>query len=877
MDPVNQLQQLLESLRDGRADARRAAHLAPGWSPSRHPSFLDYLDACGALRAATPAAGADDHATATAVLPEPALGYASTEVAAAWPSGAESPTTLPYPPGGPLDGRESGPVPAGGPGRRYEPIRLHKSGGLGQVWLARDTVLGREVALKVVRPDRAARADLVARFALEARVTGRLEHPGIVPLYDLVEGRDAWGGGPCYVMRYVSGGTLAEAVEGYHARRAAGEATALGFRSLIDALVAVCRAVAFAHSRGVLHRDLKGQNVVLGEFGEVFLLDFGLTKLTGRPGDPAALTADGAGEGAAEESAPGTISGTPAYMAPEVAAGGESSKASDVYGLGAMLYAALTGKAPAEGATPQEVLHKVRSADPAAPRAVNPAASRALEAVCRKAMARRPADRYAGAADLATELVRWLADEPVTARREPWPDRAARWARRHRPAVAAALTTALTAVAALTLSTGLLYAEGRKTAAQKVSEEQRDRAEANLDVAHDLTIKIIAVTEKVLPPVSGSEGPRLELTQASVNAFRHFAEQRPGSPEVRRWTGQLSRVEANLLRLLGDTANAEKAYGVALKALRGDEANALRLAETLRDHAGLQARTGRVSAACSSLEEARTIVEGLRAADPARGSYQQVEATIHLDRSSNEISLGRYDLAAASADQSIALLRGRLVPENLRLDPYDTLMLTAALTCKAGAANGQGNLVAARAALAEAKATIKPYATAEKRSASLMLEDAKIIQVIAIYEEYRIALAGSKMMTEVAETNVGTVVSYLTEMTGRRPRVPDLRGRLGKVIILRGRIRQARSDPIRAAADFATARELLETLATEFPSIPEYRADLGWALLASALVNADHPMAARWREQGVAELRAAATSAPGEVDIQKSLAAAEQP
>src|SRR5262249_1335507 len=136
----------------------------------------------------------------------------------------------------------------------------------------------RDVALKTLRPDRPADPGTRARFVREARVTGRLEHPCVVPLYDLI---DAPGGPPFYAMRFVAGRTLTEAAEAYHRARAAGRAGPLELAALLDAFVAVCRAVAFAHARGVLHRDLKGQNVVLGDYGEVFLLDWGLAKAVG--------------------------------------------------------------------------------------------------------------------------------------------------------------------------------------------------------------------------------------------------------------------------------------------------------------------------------------------------------------------------------------------------------------------------------------------------------------------------------------------------------------------------------------------------------------------------------------------------------------------
>src|SRR5262245_38411374 len=169
------------------------------------------------------------------------------------------------------------------PAERYCRLRLHATGGIGRVWLAHDNDLGRDVALKELRPERAEHATLQARFLQEAQITGQLEHPGIIPVYELARARD--GSQPFYTMRFVKGRTLSEAARAYHNRQSAGQAAALELPVLLNAFVTVCNTVAYAHSRGVIHRDLKGQNVILGDFGEVVVLDWGLAKLVGRPAE----------------------------------------------------------------------------------------------------------------------------------------------------------------------------------------------------------------------------------------------------------------------------------------------------------------------------------------------------------------------------------------------------------------------------------------------------------------------------------------------------------------------------------------------------------------------------------------------------------------
>ena len=153
------------------------------------------------------------------------------------------------------------------PHDRYSLMHLHARGGIGRIWVARDREVGRDVALKELLPERASQATHRARFLQEARITGQLEHPGILPVYELAQRADDQQ--PFYTMRLVRGRTLREAARTYHGNRNDTDAARLEFLALLNAFVTVCNTMAYAHSRGVIHRDLKGQNVVLGDFGEV--------------------------------------------------------------------------------------------------------------------------------------------------------------------------------------------------------------------------------------------------------------------------------------------------------------------------------------------------------------------------------------------------------------------------------------------------------------------------------------------------------------------------------------------------------------------------------------------------------------------------------
>ena len=275
-------------------------------------------------------------------------------------------------------------------------------------------------------------------------------------------------------MRFVKGITLSQKTRRYHEARVARRADPVGLIKLLGALVGVSNAIAYAHLRGFIHRDLKGQNIVMGDFGEVIVLDWGLARRIELPSkNSSGYSASESSESLElfessrivvaensvecdvtlsleqelreswpdhpqvearakpERTIQGQILGTPAYMAPEQAEGSQkqTDARTDVYGLGAILYEILTGQPPFHAKTTKELLRKVRREPPKSPRQINPEVPAPLETICLKALAKVPAERYDSAAELAREVQRYLADEPVLAYAEPWPRRATRWAR----------------------------------------------------------------------------------------------------------------------------------------------------------------------------------------------------------------------------------------------------------------------------------------------------------------------------------------------------------------------------------------------------------------------------------------------------------------
>ncbi|MEL6341956.1 MAG: bifunctional serine/threonine-protein kinase/formylglycine-generating enzyme family protein [Myxococcota bacterium] len=295
--------------------------------------------------------------------------------------------------------------------RRYQDLGVIGQGGMGEVHRARDPDLNRRMALKILRADQLHRTSTVIRFIEEAQITAQLAHPAIVPVYDFGRLPD---GRYYFTMKEIRGQTLSEVIREVH--DVFGRSAGWNVRRLLDAFLRVCEALAYAHDRGVVHRDIKPSNIMLGEFGEVLVLDWGLAKVLGR--------ADRAGASLAPLDTPittgrdlsadpltraGRVSGTPNYMPPEQAAGliEQLGPASDVYSLGAVLFEILAGYPPFGGTDTRAILQKVRLGQ----RHILPREHHTpdgIRAICDKAMALRPADRYPDAQAMFAALRDWL-------------------------------------------------------------------------------------------------------------------------------------------------------------------------------------------------------------------------------------------------------------------------------------------------------------------------------------------------------------------------------------------------------------------------------------------------------------------------------------
>ncbi|MDG3007641.1 serine/threonine-protein kinase [Paludisphaera mucosa] len=741
---------------------------------------------------------------------------------------------------------------------RYTLTHLHAKGGMGQVWKARDGALGREIALKELRPESAGDSVVWSRFLYEAKVTARLEHPGVVPVYEM-------GGGesPYYTMRFVKGRTLGEATRAYHKARAAGTEDHVDLVNLLTAFVSVCNAIDYAHSRGIIHRDLKGQNVVLGDFGEVIVLDWGLAKqigvdgqagdaadveappepeaatLAGAPEDlatlavdspsraeaapdgldatlaagataaapprPAASPADadstlppgaapahaarsgdsskgsgaGAGSGSGgrgqgkesgagpEGTIQGQLLGTPAYMAPEQARGRHDliDFRTDVYGLGAILYELLAGQPPFLGKKTAEILYKVSHESPATVRSHNPQAPLDLQAVCLKALAKEREDRYQTAGELARDVQRHLADEPVTAYVEPWPRRAARWARKHKTAVAAATVLLLASTVASGVGT-------------VVVNRWRDEAEAQGAIARGTVNDMYGRLgegwlEDRLDPL------QKDFMEKTVAFYEGQTGRAADDPAVQLEHGEMLRRMGNVYAKFGRRDDAEKAYRRGRDLLRP------------------------LVAARRSDPEPRRVL--------ASTEIRFAEALFRQDR---------FDEAAALFASADDLIRPLATPDFATVE--DRRLLARELRSKAQLLRRRGDLPATGPACIEARDLLEKALAAAPDSPEVVGE-------LAQAEDYLARYRRETGESDKAEAASRRSYELLDKLVAEYPTIPRHREGLYHACAEMGRLAYEASRFDDAAILWGRGWNEASRLAGDYPDRPEYGLNLAAA------------------------------------------------
>jgi serine/threonine-protein kinase len=751
-------------------------------------------------------------------------------------------------------------LPAASVAGRFRPVRPHARGGLGEVLLARDEELNRPVALKRIQERRADDPDSRRRFLREAEITARLQHPGIVPVYGLTHDGH---GRPCYAMRFIEGQSLQDAVQRFHAPDGPGASAgrAAELRHLLGRFVQVCNAVAYAHSKGVIHRDLKPANVMLGEFGETLVVDWGLAKPVG-PAE--AETAGGAASGSRDGGATdgtelGQAIGTPAYMSPEQAAGrlDELGPAADVFSLGATLYAVLTGRPPYQGRTLTEVIEQARSGRYPPPRQVRPDVPPALAAVCQKALAARPADRYATAQDLARDIDRWLADEPVGAYRDPWRERARRWAKRHRAWVAGGVAALLVAVIGLSVGALLLSAARDREAAarwQATENEQeavrrKQEAEANFQMAFRAVDDFhTAVSENDLLNAPGLQPLRRQLLQKAEDYYRTFVRQRGGDPALRANLAEAAMRLGLITFEIGSfpeaVAHFRQAEGLyeALRRERPDDVQYRRALATIRYRlAYIQYKGGELTRSLEGLGDAVTQWRELVREGPNDVPSRDGLAAALVNYSQALRDTRQFGPARDALTEAVQVYE-RLVGEHPGDDRYQTLLASQFDLL------GQLELVQQR---------FDPAEAAFRRAVLIREEVARRRPADFRFASY---LANSRVglgMVYLGARRLDQAAAEFTAALEAREKLarenPEVTAYQSDLVVVLGYLGQSRlgTDPGQARAAFARARAVAEGLVRKHPAVRQHREQL-----LAAREGAYHAAAAAGdRAAAVEELR----------------------
>lgn len=625
---------------------------------------------------------------------------------------------------------------------RYQPVTMHAKGGLGAVYRANDTELSRTVALKTILPAHSDNPNSRSRFVFEAEVTGSLEHPGIVPVYGLgktgdgqpyyamrfIRGesfkeaisrfhqsgnRDAQGppqaptrkATPRRTKKFTQ--TKSEEQKGHatkknesletageHAKSAAPSSNASQtngksssvhldfygreFRQLLRRMIDTCNAMQYAHERGVLHRDLKPDNVMLGQYGETLVVDWGLAKVKSQ-GSPEPITESSETDtltvtDSGLRTTIGQAIGTPMYMSSEQAMGlhDDLTAASDVYSLGAMLFNIVTGQHPIEGKTARDIILNVREGRTKNLLETQPSAPKPLSSIIQKAMATKPVDRYQSASALAEDLDRWMSDEPVLAHKdhETLVEKAGRLIRRYRGwtvSGAAALFSiaVVSVVAALLINRAKQNEELAKLRATQFKGEAVQRYQDSRKAIDTWLVQ----SNDVLQFFPGTQGVRQRLLTIAAEDYAKLAGSPSADPDLELERGRTLTRLGDLSQLQEDAAAAKRYYTDAIEVL--DQAwRDVRLADATIEHidqlyvaeignakgrlAITFANANQVAEAEKHYEEATTTLEALRqkSSNPVVLRYL---ATVMVNHGELDASLNRFDDARRRFESGLKL------------------------------------------------------------------------------------------------------------------------------------------------------------------------------------------------------------------------------
>jgi tetratricopeptide (TPR) repeat protein/tRNA A-37 threonylcarbamoyl transferase component Bud32 len=728
----------------------------------------------------------------------------------------------------------------------YELLGEIGRGGMGVVYKARQIKPNRLIALKMILEGRfASRLDLL-RFANEAELVATLDHPNIVPILEVGQ----HDGLPYFTMPLLAGGSLAAAQP-----HPAGDP-----RSVARLVAEVAAAVHHAHQRGILHRDLKPGNILLDEEGRPHVTDFGLAK---RVKEGRGLTVTGA------------ILGSPGYMSPEQAAGdpGAVTTASDVYGLGAILYALLTGHAPFEGSSVRETIARLNEEPPEPPSRLNRAVPAPLDQICLKSLEKEPSRRYGTAEALAADLQRWLVGEPISARPEPLAERTWRWVRRRRTAVAAFAAATLAALIGLAIVLAVQVRANHELSAAK------DREEARFDLAMEAIKQFhTGVSEDLLLKEPQFHALRDRLLHGAREFFGKLEDllKAHTDPRSRQAMAQAYDELAALTDMIGSQTEAMELYHRELAIRRGlardapADVDALAsVGRCLLAEGTLRFRTGHTHEALAAYEEARSL---LGAAHRTAGRVRDFRAELAM------CDHRTADLLAATGRTAEALAwyrKGRSLREEQERDRPSLTESRSALA-ESDVAIGillwrDGHPAEAVAAFEKARALFEALVQARpgdtrfrRQLAHCYNEISFPLHALGKTDEALKAFQGARRILEglvrdnpnvtefrhrlaYSESEIGTLLcdtgrwaealepyrraqALLEALAQANPDVAELRNDLARCYSQIGRVLGSLGDPVAALASVEKARLLREALVAANPNVIIFRSNLAVTL-----------------------------------------------